>query len=341
MTHITGKTGQDRRREILVSVVVTCYNRADMVTTALDSVRNQTYRPLELIVVDDGSKDNSMAVIEDWRTRYPDREGFTSIAKSFPNGKLCAARNRGLALAHGDYIQYVDDDDWLYPNAIADKISYAVAHSDLDLIVNQLDYVRNGEKFNRTCISLPRNGENLILWLFSHDTLLSATLMFKTEILRKIGGWKDGLLFGDDMEITMRLAILGGKIGMVDKCLSAARIHNLPSQCRTIRKSLPHDFYSNFYGDLHKYASDKGVLSEEVNIAFAEVLRHSAVYCAKIGDFIAASHCMECRFKISGSRSWKGLDYRCVLVKFDWYILHLSEKIKCVLKRVFHALHLK
>ena len=113
-------------KPFLVSIVVTCYNRADMVTTALDSVWKQTYRPLELIVVDDGSTDNSMEVIEAWRKDHPDGGGFTSMVKTFPNGRQCVARNRGLALAHGEYIQFLDDDDWLYPEAVSKKMEYVV-----------------------------------------------------------------------------------------------------------------------------------------------------------------------------------------------------------------------
>jgi len=325
-------------RDPLVSVVVTCYNRADMVCTALDSVWNQTYRPLELIVVDDGSKDNSMEVIEDWRARHPDGNGFSSVAKTFPNGKLCVARNRGLALAHGDYIQYVDDDDWLYPEAIARKMAYASTHPELDLIVNQLDYVRNGKKINHTRIALPQNGENLIAWLLDHECLISPVLMFKTDTLRKIGAWKEGLIFADDMEITMRLAILGGRFGMVDERLSGYRVHAQVRQCTTIRDRLSDDFISTLYSDLYSLALKQNIMTNDVRLSFARHLLADAADMIRIGRYDAARLCEETAGKIApelniGERRTIPLAWRLSFWRHRFFHF-IKQKIKRFRKRI-------
>ena len=317
----------------LVSIVVTCYNRADMVCTALDSVWNQTYRPLELIVVDDGSKDNSLEVIEAWLARHPDGNGFSSIAKTFPNGKLCVARNRGLALAHGDYIQYVDDDDWLYPEAIVRKMAYVSRHPELDLIVNQLDYVRDGRKINHTRISLPQKGENLIAWLLDHECLISPVLMFKTDTLRKIGAWKEGLIFADDMEITMRLAILGGKFGIVDEHLSGYRVHRQVRQCTTVRDRLPDDFCAKIFTDLYEFCRTKNKITAEVTNAFAAELFRNAVLAVRMGHFAAAAADLEARFDISAHSDYMGLDYRHLPSKLLWRIQHCMWRLKMSIKR--------
>jgi hypothetical protein len=90
----------------LVSVLIPSYNRAYILATAIDSVLAQTYRPIEVIVVDDGSRDDTRAVV----ARYGDQVRY--IHQS--NGGLAAARNTGLAAARGEFIAFEDSDDaWL------------------------------------------------------------------------------------------------------------------------------------------------------------------------------------------------------------------------------------
>ena len=90
----------------LVSVLIPSYNRAYILATALDSVLAQTYRPMEVIVVDDGSRDDTRAVV----ARYGDRVRYIHQ----DNGGLAAARNTGLAAARGEFIAFEDSDDaWL------------------------------------------------------------------------------------------------------------------------------------------------------------------------------------------------------------------------------------
>lgn len=284
---------------MLVSIVVNCYNRADMVSTALDSVWNQTYRPIELIVVDDGSKDNTFEVVKEWARQHPDSDDFTTIARTYPNGKLCVARNRGLELAHGEYIQYVDDDDWLYPFAIERKIKALQEDvGRVDLLVNQIDFFSNGQIIHQTHISVPPKDSNSVIYLLSHECLMSPVLMFKTTMLRAIGAWTPGLVFADDMEITLRLAIAGGTFGVVNEALSGYRIHSQTRQCTTIREKLPVDFCPKLYLGLYKKAKDTQLDSLELRQAFADVLIRDSGDFIHIGNFAAAHACQDASTQI-------------------------------------------
>ena len=91
----------------LTSVVIPCYNAEGYVGEAIESALNQTYRPVEVIVIDDGSTDGSLDVIRSFgdRIRY----------ESGPNRGPSAARNRGVQLARGELIQFLDADDVLHP----------------------------------------------------------------------------------------------------------------------------------------------------------------------------------------------------------------------------------
>lgn len=104
-----------------VSVIVPVYNLEDYIERTINSLQNQTYQNLEIIIVDDGSSDSSLSIIE--RLAATDTR---IIYRSQPNGGAAKARNTGLSLATGDYITFVDGDDMLSPNAISDNIGYFV-----------------------------------------------------------------------------------------------------------------------------------------------------------------------------------------------------------------------
>ena len=319
---------------MLISIVVNCYNRADMVRTALDSIWNQTYRPIELIIVDDESKDNTMEVVNQWCSEHPDTKDFTSFAKSFPNGKPSLSRNRGLELAHGDYIQFVDDDDWIYPNAVEAKVDYAKQHPDCGLIVNQLDYYRNGKAFDSTHISLPDNPQNLVEYLLHHECLLVATLMFKTDVLRTIGGWKNDLHFAMDMEITLRHAMKGGTIGLVDQSLGAYRLHNSGRrQCTTYRDKLPDDFIVRFYDHLLDLAVQHGCDSQTNREAFAWRIRQDAKDQIARGRYNCARLCFQAADSITNhpedARRWDDFT-----IPLSWRVATFRRKLKNFVKTI-------
>jgi glycosyltransferase involved in cell wall biosynthesis len=99
----------------LVSVIITCYNHGKYLSDAIRSVLKQTYRNLELLVVDDGSTDNTPEVV----LGFPDA---SYVYQS--NSGLSAARNKGIVKSRGSYLVFLDADDWLYPDAIQTNLEY-------------------------------------------------------------------------------------------------------------------------------------------------------------------------------------------------------------------------
>ena len=99
----------------LVSVIVACYNSARFLRPAIESVLQQTYRNLELILVDDCSTDDSSAVIAQLQSRWP---GRLSVLRHARNSGLSAARNTLMDAAKGRYLWFLDSDDKLLPGAI-------------------------------------------------------------------------------------------------------------------------------------------------------------------------------------------------------------------------------
>ncbi|HLA81764.1 MAG TPA: glycosyltransferase family A protein [Thermoleophilia bacterium] len=116
----------------LISCIVPVFNGERYLGEALESIRAQTYRPLEIIVADDGSTDGTATVVA----------GFAEPVRYLfqPNAGPAAARNLGLGAAQGEYVAFLDADDLLYPEKLARQMARFQARLDLDLCVT---YVRN------------------------------------------------------------------------------------------------------------------------------------------------------------------------------------------------------
>ncbi|KAA0217849.1 glycosyltransferase family 2 protein [bacterium] len=106
----------------LVSVIVPTHNRAQVVVRAMNSVLEQTWRPIELIVINDGSTDDTAQVLESARTRVI-AAGVEPLFITKPNGGAASARNAGLRAARGEYIAFLDDDDLWRPHKLERQLA--------------------------------------------------------------------------------------------------------------------------------------------------------------------------------------------------------------------------
>lgn len=114
----------DRKMTKLISVVVTCYNHENYIEQCLRSIFNQTYRNLELIVLDDGSTDSSNQIIQEVLKDSP----FVTTFESHKNIGVVRTRNKGLNLLNGDYFLFVDSDDFLDDRYVEELYDCAINH---------------------------------------------------------------------------------------------------------------------------------------------------------------------------------------------------------------------
>ena len=119
----------------MISVVIPVYNVAEYLSRCLDSVYGQEGVDYEVILINDGSSDNSLQICQQYKEKFPQ----STYILDKQNEGLSSARNAGTAIAHGEYLYYIDSDDWLAPGALSILYDYAIA--------NNLDLVQGGHYY--------------------------------------------------------------------------------------------------------------------------------------------------------------------------------------------------
>ena len=127
-----------KNKHYFVSIIIPTYNVEAYIRECLESVAAQTYEGnIECIIVDDCGTDNSIAVAEQFITEYKGCIDFRILHRE-KNGGLSAARNSGTDAATGDYIFYLDSDDLLFPNSIADLMAIAERYPHADIVQGKM-----------------------------------------------------------------------------------------------------------------------------------------------------------------------------------------------------------
>jgi glycosyltransferase involved in cell wall biosynthesis len=124
-------------REPIVTVIITSFNHGAYIGEAIASVQAQDYRAIQLVVVDDGSTDNTRALV----TAIP------GVEYHYQNNQgLAAARNAGIAFAKGDYLVFLDADDWLLPDAVSVNLGFLRQHPELAFVAGAHEFYFSEEK---------------------------------------------------------------------------------------------------------------------------------------------------------------------------------------------------
>lgn len=182
-----------------VTVIIPTYNRGDMLRRAIDSVLNQTYKDFELIIVSDGSTDETNKVV----ASYADlRIRFFKHDKS---KGASAARNTGLQAAKGEYIAFLDDDDEWEKNKLELQMP-VIEHSkpEVGLVYCWIKYVEGGRV---TALSTPElRGDILYEMLDKQAITNSSALVIKREVLDVVHGFDEELPRGNDGDFIRRIA---------------------------------------------------------------------------------------------------------------------------------------
>lgn len=149
-------------RKPLVSIITPCYNMEKFVADFLDSILNQTYDNLEVIIIDDGSSDNTNQILQSYSDRFKTKEFVYKIINQ-PNSGQASALNKGLSIFEGKYFTWPDADDILHKESIEKRVSFLEDNKDYSFVRSNGAYFRDNLKFTGR-ISHGRNNSNEIIF---------------------------------------------------------------------------------------------------------------------------------------------------------------------------------
>ena len=188
--------------EPLVSVIVPTFNRLDTLLEAVTSVLNQTYKNLEVIVVNDSGADAESLVT------FLNRDGRVTYIKHGKNRGLAAARNTGIGAARGKYIAYLDDDDKFYPDHVATLVKYLegsdykAAYTD----AYRVHQVREGDRYVIHGKDVPYSADFNFAALLMFNYFPVLCMMHERVCLQEVGGFDETLTTHEDWDLWIRLS---------------------------------------------------------------------------------------------------------------------------------------
>ncbi len=205
---------------VALSVIIPAYNVGKYLSAAIDSALAQTLEDIEIIVVNDGSTDDTEAVLE----RYRHQARVTSITQA--NQGVAAARNAGIALATGRYIGCLDGDDLWHPTKAAKHVALMDANEDLDM---SFSWLREIDEQGEETGARPETAQDFPGFedfLFTNLTFTGSTVVLRRSALDQVGAFDSELRSCEDHEMWIRIASIRPRnIACLKEVLVDYRIH--------------------------------------------------------------------------------------------------------------------
>ena len=183
-----------------VTIVIPVYNRARVVERTLQSVEAQTFRPLRVILVDNGSTDGSLGILHRWKSET-ETPAFRIDIIEEPERGAAAARNAGLAAVETEWTMFFDSDDAMRPDHVASAMEMACAEPGIDIV--GWDVTVHGPKGEKTLRRF--SSDNLLYECVLHGTFATQCYFARTDMFRRAGGWNPAMKAWADVELGVRL----------------------------------------------------------------------------------------------------------------------------------------
>jgi GT2 family glycosyltransferase len=215
------------------SVIIPVHNGEATVARAIDSVLAQSYPPLEVVVVDDGSTDATA-------DRVAAFEGLVRLIRQDNRG-VSEARNRGVASARGMWLAFLDADDWYYPERLRAHAEWIADDPRLDFLTGDFDYVRpDGSIIGRSMratragealLTIAQGGERVVMEGATLGSFVAKhfgdthTVSLSREAFAALGGYPAGIAVCEDIHLLIRLTARSRRVGVTCRPLGAYVIH--------------------------------------------------------------------------------------------------------------------
>lgn len=209
-----------------VSVVIATYNRAHFIKDAVNSILAQTFSDYEIVIVDDGSKDNTKEIVQ----------GYGEKVRYFyqANQGKSAAQNYAVSQSRGEYIALLDDDDIWLPNKLEIQMKGLEENPELGFVCSESDLIDEKGEFIRRWKRKPSNQETFAS-LYEENFIQHSSVVVRKELLNVVGGLDVALKTTEDYDLWLRLAKVC-RFRYIDKSLVIYRQHAASKHLNTTQK---------------------------------------------------------------------------------------------------------
>lgn len=211
----------------LVSIIMVNYNHGDFIAEAIESVLNQSYKNWELIIVDDGSTDQSCDIIK----KYADKRIKPIFLKE--NSHICVATNIGVKGINGNYVARIDSDDVWRTDKLEKQVLYLEKNKDVDICFTQVKIIDKygkaieGDEVEQLYKLYANRQESRSHWLkfffFFGNSLLQGSVLMRTEVIKEVGDFNLAYVQAHDFDFWVRAAKKCFNFGFVEEPLLAYR----------------------------------------------------------------------------------------------------------------------
>ena len=284
----------------LISIIIPIYNREKTLQRLFASLRTITYRPLEIILVDNDSKDTSLRLCQQFRDRLNAQGDVHVILAKEETPGACACRNTGIHLSSGEFLYFFDSDDEISASFFEEIAPY-FDHYDMICAPTTMIF-EDGKRKTRDCIPTS----------FPYDHIISASLSTQTMVMRKslllqVGEWDSQLARWNDWELGARLLCAQPRL----KWLTDKPYHLIYQHAKSISGKPLSEDYENLVRSLKKVELNikTSSLKEEIKIKSLNSLSSKALLLSaslhQSGNKTKAQEIAKYANKLSQTRTFK------------------------------------
>lgn len=250
------------------SVIIPLYNKAPYVKKALESICSQSFKDFECIIVDDGSTDNSLAVVKEFVDGLDNGDRRLEIV-SQANAGVAAARNNGVAASKGEYVCFLDADDWWEPTFLEEMDKLIKEYPDAGLYATNFVYYKPGKTHvEHTNLKTGYINYPEVYARTGSMPVTSITTCMLRKIFDEMGGFPEGIKLGEDFLLWAKTA-LHYKVAFCEKALAYYN-NDVPASLRATRNLHAPQYHMLF--NLEEIEREVRGKNEEVRIMWKTLL---------------------------------------------------------------------
>lgn len=254
----------------LVSIIIPCYNNQEYIEESINSAFEQDYPNIEVIVVNDGSKDESINLIKKYSNRLKIVDQKNQGASS--------ARNNGLKIANGEYIKFLDGDDILHPNSIREQVAQSYLHKDDQAIVYGIAGEMDKSGIEKRIPNQPPIDKaiNQVVFFLSNNYIVTSCPLHKKAFLDEFGSFDENLSQGEDPELHLRLCLNGVKFIYYPTIVYYRRQYSSETRLSSIKWPISNPDLGMMQLSKYEYQILSSTFSNDINVMIAIGNKHFA-----------------------------------------------------------------